>query len=391
MGPVIYLSGLILIDISIRMSDQSLIWGCCNPTAEDSENLRYIKCGSCKKAYHKACLQFSDVEEFYNWICPSCTPKSINAEGTSARKNVTLRPPKRPALNSPPMTVESAITKDTIRDIVYTVLHEEDNPNTGITRDEVKNVMEEVMQKEINGLMLKIRNDISTFFKTELKSIKDELGEVKESMNFINNQYEDFMKEHVANKEMVKSLQLQNEKLQTVVDEQNTRINQLEQHARAGNVEIQCVPEKKDENLVEVVKQLSKAIDMDLKDPDVHHVTRIAKFNRQSNRPRSIIVQFSSPRTRDTFMAAAIKFNKSSKDGAGKLNSSHIGLHESTPIYITEHLSPTNKALHAAARLRAKEKGYKYVWVRSGRIYVRKMDTAEYIFIKDSSSLDKIV
>lgn len=58
---------------------------------------------------------------------------------------------------------------------------------------------------------------------------------------------------------------------------------------------------------------------------------------------------------------------------------------------MTEHLSPANKALHAAARTRAKEAGYKYVRIRNGRVYMRKSDDSDYILVKDTEMLKKIV
>ncbi|CAH2090658.1 unnamed protein product [Euphydryas editha] len=60
------------------------------------------------------------------------------------------------------------------------------------------------------------------------------------------------------------------------------------------------------------------------------------------------------------------------------------------PVFIQEHLSPQNKALHAAVRIRAKEKGYKYVWVRSGKIFVRKSEDSGYLFIRNMVDLNKL-
>lgn len=98
-----------------------------------------------------------------------------------------------------------------------------------------------------------------------------------------------------------------------------------------------------------------------------------------------------SVNVRDQLLASVKNYNKSKKP-EDKLNTSHIGLScEKKPIYVIEHLSPSNKALHAAARLRAKEKKYKYVWIRNGKIFVRKADHSDFIMIKDTSSLEKIV
>lgn len=59
-------------------------------------------------------------------------------------------------------------------------------------------------------------------------------------------------------------------------------------------------------------------------------------------------------------------------------------------IYIVEDLSPSNKALHAATRIKAKEKNYKYVWLRNGKIFVKKSDGSDYILIKNMNDLNKL-
>lgn len=100
--------------------------------------------------------------------------------------------------------------------------------------------------------------------------------------------------------------------------------------------------------------QLGRVIGYNVSEKDIAHVTRVAKADRSNPRPRAIVVQFTSPRIRDGYLAATVKFNKANpKD---KLNTSHVGIGgETRPIYVTEHLSPANKSLHAAARARAKE------------------------------------
>ncbi|CAH2101903.1 unnamed protein product [Euphydryas editha] len=109
-----------------------------------------------------------------------------------------------------------------------------------------------------------------------------------------------------------------------------------------------------------------------------------------SSRPKSVVVQFASKRIRDEFLAASINFNRE-RSREEKLNSSHLGFNGEKPaIYIVDHLSPTNKTLHAAARSTAKEKGYKHVWVRNGRIFMQKTDGFSYIIIRDLDSLNNL-
>lgn len=60
---------------------------------------------------------------------------------------------------------------------------------------------------------------------------------------------------------------------------------------------------------------------------------------------------------------------------------------DKSPVYVCEHLSPANKALHAAARIRSRELGYKFVWVRNGHIFMRKDETSRFIHIKNKQTL----
>ncbi|RVE48661.1 hypothetical protein evm_006732 [Chilo suppressalis] len=58
-----------------------------------------------------------------------------------------------------------------------------------------------------------------------------------------------------------------------------------------------------------------------------------------------------------------------------KLNTVQLGYGcEKTAVYVSEHLCPYYKGLHAETRKIAREKGYKYVWIRNGRIFIRKND-----------------
>lgn len=85
------------------------------------------------------------------------------------------------------------------------------------------------------------------------------------------------------------------------------------------------------------------------------------------------------------------KYNKGRPDRAEKLNTSDLGIAgRKSPIYVSEHLSPAAKKLHAEARIAAKAKSYRFVWVRYGRIYVRKNEEADLIHIRNPSDLNRL-
>lgn len=331
-----------------------------------------VKCVQCKKPYHYSCFStvFADAlqqAERQNWLCPMCKPRSGNSDHTPIRNkqvhdlNVTHR---RKGTQIDRAAVDEA----------------------PVTSSEVSSII----KNEISGLMRHLNQTLANYVNKELKVIKDNIDEIKKSMEFMNEKYEE-MKTEVSSKiNIIIDVQRENEQLKTTVHDLNMRLNQVEQQARSSNLEIQCLPEHKTENLVSTVMNISRIISCELSETNIHHVTRIAKQSPTSSRPKSIVVQFSGPRVRDTFLAASIRFNKN-KTHEEKLNSSLLGISgKKENIYIMEHLSPANKNLHAATRLKAKKLGYQFVWIRSGRIFVRKTDGAEYKYIKDLDTLDKL-
>lgn len=346
-------------------------WGCCNLTTTNEED---IECMACNKKFHLACINSQDgthpsTSSLSSWVCPLCDilyNKISKNDNTTISLSSNVRPSKRPALHSPPS--ESSL----------------------ISVNEVQNIVQDIVKNEMNDLVTKLHTTISSILCKELRVITDEVKDMKQSIELIHTQVEALHKENSETKAEIGVLQERNKDLQSTVNELESRINTLEQNARTTNLEIQCIPENKNENVQSIILQLGSVIKCDIQSENISHCTRVAKINRNSNRPRSIVVQFNSKKIRDQFLASAINFNKN-KIVNNKLNTSHLALKgPSSPIYIVEHLSPSNKALHAAARAVAKEKGYKYVWVRNGRIYVRKSDDSDFIIISDNNSLTKL-
>lgn len=338
-------------------------WGCCDQMVT---NEKYATCAKCHKAYHFICLSLADNYIVpTNWKCPACLnlgPKISKSDSTPLRNVSTTRGNKRQALGSPPQT-----------------------GNITLSRDDIRQLIQDAIKKEQTEMLSKFTETLNR----ELQPIKEQMDKMDKSMAFMNLQYEDLLKEHAASKEIVKELQKENLDMKMCINDLSSRINQLEQQTRSNNVEVQCLPEKKQENLFQIVAQLSKVVGSGIEESDIKHCTRVAKQNTTNSRPRSIVVQLASPRIRDQFLAATIKYNKLNPDN--KLNTLHLGYAgPKTPIFITEHLSTTNKALHAAARIKAKELGYQFVWVRGGRIFMRKEQEAEQILVRNKDTLNKL-
>ncbi|CAH2107723.1 unnamed protein product [Euphydryas editha] len=131
---------------------------------------------------------------------------------------------------------------------------------------------------------------------------------------------------------------------------------------RENNVEVNGVPERKSENLMNTFSQLAKSIQYPLANTDLMHITRVAKSNRNKAHPRSVLVKMRSTHNRDALLAAVATYNKNNHKN--ELNSSHLGFDgPSTPVFVAKHLSPSNKSLHAATHIKGQEMGYKFDFV----------------------------
>ncbi|CAG5007399.1 unnamed protein product [Parnassius apollo] len=122
--------------------DQDLIeWGCCSLGFEDNI---YKLCNTCNKAYHLKCLtndvdNLKAIKHATDWIGPCCI-RPLHATGNKDNTpvkcdpNITVRASKRQALSSPPeIEIEGPVT-----------------------RTEVRNIMEEIIQKHISDLMVQM-------------------------------------------------------------------------------------------------------------------------------------------------------------------------------------------------------------------------------------------
>lgn len=245
-----------------------------------------------------------------------------------------------------------------------------------------------------SGMRDIIREDLQTLFHLQIQpqimEVRNAVSSLEASMVNFNEELEKIKSSHAAQNKLIDNIKSEMDSLRTTTTSLSSRIAQMDQQSRSSIVEIQCVPENRQENLINTVVQLGKVIKCPVTDAQIDYCARLPKMNNSSPRPRSILVKFNSPRLRDEFLSATNRFNKKNQDD--KLNSSHIGIGgvKKSAIYVVEHLTLENKALHAAARIKARELKYKFVWVRDGRIFMRKNEESNFVHVKNIDLLNRL-
>ncbi|XP_047985747.1 uncharacterized protein LOC125225975 [Leguminivora glycinivorella] len=235
-----------------------------------------------------------------------------------------------------------------------------------------------------------LKEDIKQMVAAEVKDVTQTLrDEFTATTDFLGAEQHDLKASIAEQDKKIKQLESEKVNLVSQVTVLSSRLASVENISRSRNLEIQAVPESRSENVLLLLKSLCQVINSPILESDIHACRRVAKFNTSSERPRNILVTLSSPRLRDNLISAVHRYNKSHPNDL--LNSNHLGLTgETRRIFVSEHLSPEVKQLHAAARKRATELGFKYVWVRYNRVYMRKDDGSSALHVKNMDTLAKL-
>ncbi|CAH2087085.1 unnamed protein product [Euphydryas editha] len=281
---------------------------------------------------------------------------------TPSKYNVNVRP-KRPRTDcSPDTVIHHSITKEYL----------------DIIRQEIRTV-----------LTLEVSANIKTSMNEELREIKEMFRELKDSVHFMSDEFDSMKTELDKCKSDIKNLHKENEVLKTTVADLSMRMNLIEQHSRQQNIEINGIPENKAENLVKTIVQMGNIVSNTIKEEDILSAVRVRKLDPENKNPRAVIVKLRSVLLRDTILTSVMKFNR--LHPKEKLSTQHLGYGDPVrPIFVSEHLSPLNKKIHAAARKAAREKGYLYVWVRDGKVLVRKSDGQQARHMKSLEAVETL-
>ncbi|CAH2086391.1 unnamed protein product [Euphydryas editha] len=367
----------------------------CGGCREKLSKTEFLKCSLCSLNYDLICAGLSvalynsmTIPERNGWECIECLSKRPKSDNQNTPVRSLLRANNIPTDHRHDESPEiSYVNTMRLKQSKTTSLTTSPIPSSGGCDCVSEEKLRAIIKQEVTSILhMAIDRQVTD----RLKSIQSDLLAVQDSISFVNREYEDLKKQIDEKSSVITKLEADSSVMSSTIGELSRRLAVAEQHLRESNIEINGIPEHRSENVCSVAKQLANTVGYCLEDCDIIHATRVAKLSNENNRPRPVVVKLKSPRLRDSLLAAVAEFNR--KNPEDKLSSRHLGIAGSrVPIYVAEHLTPANKALHAAARIKGKEKKYKFIWVRNGRIFVRKDDKCQAIQIRNNESLKFIV
>jgi hypothetical protein len=355
--------------------------------------MRAISCAGCRSAVQgKQYLQCCLCQDYYDLLCASVSEKRFSNTMTKAHKAAWKcqaclnKAPKGDNTNTPVRSSKESPDYVTLRRGAASSKSINESLPGDVSREEIREIIRDELRKALNSSI----GELSRTFNSGLSDLKEQVESFRDSLNFLSDQFDGLKRDILKCTQDTFKLIKDNDKMRVEIDGLTNRLNIIDQMSRASNLEIECVPEHRSENIVSIVKQLCNVVKCPINEIEIAYCSRIAKRHlNNSTRPRTILVKLTTPRSRDCLLAAVIQYNK--EHSQEKLNSSDLGISgKNVPVYVVENLTPENKSLHAATRLRVKELHYKFVWVRGGRIYVRKSESSEAICVRNLESLNNL-
>ncbi|KAF6204647.1 hypothetical protein GE061_018807 [Apolygus lucorum] len=195
----------------------------------------------------------------------------------------------------------------------------------------------------------------------------------------MSNQFDRFVEEMETLRGTVKELSKENEQLKSAVGDLHQKVDFLEQISRNANVEIHGVPETKNENCIEILKEVSRMLEVE--NGSIPKAFRVGP--PRNDRPRKILAVMDSMEARDKLVRAA----KGSRELTAK------NLHSDWPnerVYVNENLTSYRADLLRRTKIKARERDVKYVWLKNCVIHVRKSDGGPVSTIKSPQDLERM-
>lgn len=128
-----------------------------------------------------------------------------------------------------------------------------------------------------------------------------------------------------------------------------------------------------------IVKTIGTALGVELTAEDIDACHRLGP--KTDGRRRGIIVKFVRRQTKEEMLRKRkVKRN---------LNTSDIGISSGPAeiVYMNESLSPARRRVLNAARLLRREQNFSFVWVKNGKIFLRKDEGSKAIML---TNLDQV-
>lgn len=303
-------------------------------------------CGKCNKKFSKTDYKVLCSGRCHKWTCEDCTGLQKTQLKEMVKSNISWECKE--------------CTKNRRQSIIREMSSDEED-----NADEDEKVTIGDLMREMRSNHERVTKDMQIFRR-----------EVSQTLQFLSDSFEELKQENKLIKEKLKEEQKKLDIANTRIRALEERMEEIEHESRNKNIILTNVPTQESENTKELVQKIIKAINVDMGREEFLS-TRISK---KLNAP--ILIKLKNEDTRRRILEQ--------RKAHGTLKMQDCGFQQENIVYFNEDLPRYKQELYAKARDFRREHRYAYVWVKDGKIFIRKTESARPLHIKSEKDLEHL-
>lgn len=221
----------------------------------------------------------------------------------------------------------------------------------------------------------------------ELKRVTSELSELKHSVQYMSEKYDELLTAIKAEKEENKQLRDEMAQLIENNDSLQSRFNAIEtdwnndkQNKIRNNVVVFGFSDQaqNSQELNDTVNKIIQKVNIE----EENALTDWYQRRSNNNHAGAIVLKFKNNNTKNTFIKIAKRLD---------INTADIGLcsRKSNKMRLSEQLTPMNQQILNEAR-QLRTHGFKFIWTKNGRIMARKSPNSDILVIPNFDYIDSL-
>lgn len=361
--------------------------GCKNEISQEE----HLSCSLCESKYDLLCANISaeryrlmDKDKF-TWRCPECHSKQPKVDNT----NTPIRCP------TPSEQIYEELITPSEMDMSYNVTHRRKPGKTLKPEASTSEIQLKADLFEADPLDVLTKQEISLFWK-ELRAARIEMSNFRTSVAELtlainkSNERTDALEARMDHLEAQLNAKDRSdmETLEVQIDQLKQELQAREQDLLSNDIEIAGIPETTGEGITHIVLAVATKLGVQLEERDIVDASRVGAPRAlveggPAPRPRNIAVRMTRRSSRDALLKAARV-----RRGATTADMGISG--PPCKFYINERLTKLNRQLFQRAREIAKRIKWRFVWTRSGKIYVKKENGSKGHLIRSEADLVKV-
>ena len=207
-------------------------------------------------------------------------------------------------------------------------------------------------------------------------ALLEENRQLRKSLEFTQTEVQELKSCNALLTTRIEALEAREKVADKTIHDLEEKYDDIEQYSRKFNLEIHGIPERKEEDIAQIILDLAEAIDADVREEDIDICHRLYKAEGKA---RPIIVKFTNYDSKYEMYSKRLRLRKVD-------NREKFGVER---VFINENLTSRRALLYSKVRKKVKDNSVWNTWTMDGKIFLRKSPMGRPIHIKAEDNINK--